>query len=80
VDAADYTVWRDSLGSTTNLVADGDGNHVVDAADYNLWKSNFGSHSGSGAGATAAVPEPTALWMLLAGILTIGCRRCAAVS
>jgi hypothetical protein len=34
VDAADYTVWRDSLGQTgTGLAADGDGNGVVDQAD-----------------------------------------------
>jgi hypothetical protein len=80
VDVADYTVWRDTLGSTTNLAADGDGNHVVDAADHNLWKSNFGNHSGSGAGANAGVPEPSMFVLLLAGIPTLCCRRRAMVS
>ena len=31
VDAADYTVWRDTLGSTTDLRADGNGNGSIDA-------------------------------------------------
>lgn len=39
VDAADYTVWRDTNGSTTDLRADANGDGVVDQADYDLWKS-----------------------------------------
>jgi hypothetical protein len=77
VDAADYTVWRDSLGQTgTGLAADGNGNGSIDSSDYGVWKANFGDHSGSGASANTAVPEPTTLSMLLAGILTISSRRC----
>ena len=77
VDAADYTVWRDTLGSTTDLRANGDNTGAstgkIDQADYIIWKSNFGSMAGSGA--AAAVPEPATLWMLLTGILTLHCRR-----
>ena len=80
VDAADYTLWRDSLGSTTNLAADGNGNGVIDSGDFDVWKANYGNHSGSGAGETAAVPEPMTLWMLLTGILAICCRRRPKVS
>ena len=74
VDAADYTVWRDSLGQAgTGLAADGNGNDQIDPGDYIVWKTNFGTVSpgigaGSGAGAVigssgaspsqAAVPEP----------------------
>ena len=67
VDAADYTVSRDALGSTTNLAADGNGNGIVDAADYDVWKTNFGAHAGSGAGAeaNAAVPEPSTMVLML---------------
>lgn len=43
VDAADYTVWRGALGSTTDPRADGDGNGVVEEADYDVWKANFGA-------------------------------------
>jgi autotransporter-associated beta strand protein len=42
VDAADYTVWRDTVGSTTMLDADGNGDHVVNDLDLNVWKSHFG--------------------------------------
>jgi T5SS/PEP-CTERM-associated repeat protein len=79
VDAADYTVWRDTLGSMSDLRANGDNTGAsagkIDQADFNVWKANFGTHAGSGSGASAAVPEPPTLWMLLAGILTICCRR-----
>ncbi|HEY4234482.1 MAG TPA: hypothetical protein VGM76_13700, partial [Lacipirellulaceae bacterium] len=43
VDAADYTVWRDSLGSTFNLAADGNGNGMIDAGDYGVWTGHFGT-------------------------------------
>jgi hypothetical protein len=57
VDAADYSVWRDTLFSTTDLRADGSSEStpgapdgVVDAFDYAWWKANFGSVYGEGAG------------------------------
>lgn len=47
VNLADYTVWRDNLGSTTNLDANGhdagDSAGVVDTADYAFWRLNFGN-------------------------------------
>ena len=62
VDAADYTVWRNQLGSNS-LAADASGNGSVDQADYNIWKANFGAVAASGGGsvgqAAAAVPEPS---------------------
>lgn len=45
VSAADYTVWRDNLGSTVNLSADGDNNGVVDINDYLIWSNNFNASS-----------------------------------
>jgi hypothetical protein len=42
VNAADYTVWRNTLGATTDLRADGNHNRIVDLADYDVWKSHFG--------------------------------------
>ena len=58
VDAADYTVWRDALGSTTDLRADGSENGTIDEADYGVWKAHFGqtlSPPGSGTLAGVAV-------------------------
>jgi hypothetical protein len=60
VDAADYTVWRDRLGSavTPFTSADGDGNGVVDAADYQVWKDHFGETvPGAGGGAEVGSGE-----------------------
>jgi hypothetical protein len=41
VDAADYTVWRDNLGSTTALPNDPNG-APVGSASYETWKAHFG--------------------------------------
>jgi hypothetical protein len=47
VDAADYTVWRDKLGSSGASLPNRDpansGNANVVQADYNSWKANFGA-------------------------------------
>jgi GH35 family endo-1,4-beta-xylanase len=74
VDGADYTVWRDSLGSSTDLRADGNGDGVIDEGDYAIWKSLFGTTYGSGAGSLAAVPEPASAALLLVGVLVLTCR------
>jgi hypothetical protein len=76
VDAADYTVWRDSVGQTgVGLAADGDGSHAIDTGDYTVWASNFGTTSpGSGAGRSDTVPEP-ASWTLFAACVVSICVR-----
>src|SRR5262249_54914134 len=53
VDAADYTVWADTKGSTTDLRADGTASGVVDQADYDFWKAHFGMTSGAAAAVEA---------------------------
>jgi hypothetical protein len=76
VDAADYTVWRDHLGQTFALQnRDSANNGPINMADYASWISNFGNHSGSGSGASAAVPEPANVLLLLSGTLVICSRR-----
>jgi len=57
VDAADYSVWRDTVGSTNDLRADGSSeltpgapDGVVDMHDYAWWKANFGNVLGQGVG------------------------------
>jgi T5SS/PEP-CTERM-associated repeat protein len=86
VDSADYTRWRDLLG-TNSLAADASGNGTVDMADYAIWKANFGAMAASGGGSLAApvsVPEPAAVWLCLAVVLIVPTafratsRNCAA--
>jgi hypothetical protein len=73
VDAADYTVWRDSLGNsvtTPGTAADGDKSGTIDNGDFTFWVSKFGnSVPGAGAGASAAgsVPEPGTVLLSIVG-------------
>ncbi len=68
VDAADYTVWRDTLTQSVTPFsdADGDGSGVIDQADYAFWVSQFGASPGPGIAGVASVPEPSGLVVLLA--------------
>ena len=68
VDAADYTTWRDTLGSTTALAADGDGNHLIDQSDFDIWKANYGKVAGTGA-TVISVPEPPSVQLLILGLV-----------
>jgi T5SS/PEP-CTERM-associated repeat protein len=75
VDAADYAVWRATLGQTgIGLAADGDGDHMITQADYNIWKTNFGNTaagSGAGGAASTAVPEPSSLSLVFTAAICI---------
>lgn len=80
VDAADYVLWRETLGlSGSGLAADGNGNQLIDAGDYDLWRASFGQAAGSGA-VGVAVPEPTTCGLLLIAIIGIGGRRRSVVA
>ena len=43
VDAADYTIWRDTLGNsvTRGSGADANGDQTITEADYNIWKQRY---------------------------------------
>jgi prepilin-type N-terminal cleavage/methylation domain-containing protein/prepilin-type processing-associated H-X9-DG protein len=76
VDAADYSVWRNTLGSATALAADGNGNHVIDQGDYAVWKSSFGMTLGAGSGGSGtAVPEPSSCCLTLAAAASLAVIR-----
>lgn len=63
VDAADYTIWRDSLG--TNVLAgtqgDADFNGAVNAADYAIWLAQFGTDPASSATVAVASAATSAV-------------------
>lgn len=68
VDAADYILWRDKLGTT------------YQQADLKIWRTNFGMTAGAGATADGleAVPEPASSALFIAACLSLGLfrRRC----
>jgi hypothetical protein len=74
VNAADYTVWRNTVHSTTNWAADGNGDRAVDRDDYIIWKNNYGS-SGAATIASPAIPEPVSLVLFVGGLAAIATRR-----
>jgi hypothetical protein len=65
VDAADYVVWRRSVGSTYM------------ASDYEVWRARFGQTAGSGSGAVvnSAVPEPTTILQIILVAAVVSARR-----
>jgi GH35 family endo-1,4-beta-xylanase len=85
VDAADYVVWRDTLGQYgSNLTADGNGNNQIDLGDYDVWRAHFGRALSAGSPASsrakASVPEPATLVQLAVGLFAMLMRRRLTVS
>jgi hypothetical protein len=74
VDATDYSIWRSTFGSMTQLDADGNANGVVDAADYVLWRRNitFKTATSSALG-PSSVPEPATIVVLAIAAFLIPC-------
>ena len=81
VNAADYTVWRNTRGQNgTGLDADGNGDTHVDNSDYAFWKSKYALSAGSGSDAnddsivnlSANVPEPSTLILLAMVVIAAG--------
>ncbi|TWT90201.1 Endo-1,4-beta-xylanase A [Pseudobythopirellula maris] len=74
VDAADFTVWRDSLGQTGLIAysgADSNGDGEVTLADYDYWVSNFGMSLST---PQTSAPEPGSV-VLFAWSLFISAPR-----
>jgi hypothetical protein len=65
VNAADYTLWRDTLGSTTDLRADATGDGNIGPADYNVWAAEFSPAPPLSMSSSATVPEPSTSYLAL---------------
>ena len=78
VDAADYTVYRDSEGMTGDgLAADANRDGIVDTLDFDAWVLNFGAQEVlSQTFVPAAVPEPATIALLAVAVCLTS--RCAA--
>jgi hypothetical protein len=63
VNAADYTVWRNGLGT------------AYTAGDYEVWKTHFGDTATSGAGGATTVPETMSLALVIGLLPSYLARR-----
>ena len=75
VNAADYSVWRDNLGSATALP--NDDTPGVGDDDYARWKANFGQVAtlGSGSASASSTPEPSTALLLAMAFSACGAIR-----
>jgi len=76
VDAADYVLWRNTLGqSGSNLAADGNQNNSIDSGDYAVWRSHFGQSAAGGSMASKRKCIPCARTRLGARATCDSCDR-----
>jgi hypothetical protein len=78
VDAADYVVWRKTLGqSGPGLAADGNGDERVTNADFGVWRAHFAEASPGVSITNAIVPEPSTAMLIIAAMAIVVGRRAA---
>jgi len=81
VDGDDLASWQSEFGfvtGATHMQGDADGDRDVDGADFLTWQRQLGG--AATVAATAAIPEPATLLLLVSGALAMFLRRRAAVS
>ena len=74
VDAADYAVWRKTLGGTASPAgsgADGDSSGTIGPGDHTFWRARFGNPAGAGTLGEVEIPEPTAATSILGGLVAL---------
>jgi autotransporter-associated beta strand protein len=81
VDSSDYVTWRRQSGAAMLLNRDPNNTGAVGQADYLSWRSHFGQTAVTGSGSEldsdsgAAVPEPSAMALLMLGAVCIRSAR-----
>jgi hypothetical protein len=68
VNAADYVVWRNNVGTDANIPNDVTP-WSVSPTDYDVWRAGFGQSRANGAAAGRPVPEPSTLAGVMVGVL-----------
>jgi hypothetical protein len=82
VDAADYVVWRHTMGQDVTEYggADGDGDGMIDDGDYAVWRTNYGATATAASAVVAStVPEPATVYFIACALgFTCSVRQRAA--
>lgn len=73
VEAADYVIWRDQLGTSAPLPNDPIGG-TIGPAQFNQWRTHFNQTAAAGVIVSSAVPEPTSALLLGAAVASLGMR------
>jgi enterochelin esterase family protein len=74
VDAADYLVWRKSLGADSLPNRDPNNTGPISRADYNAWRSHLGESLQDSHQPQLQIPEPTSHALTLAACTTATLR------
>lgn len=69
VDAADFTVWRDSLNAPPGALPNDNTGGPIGVPQYEVWRASFGTTPPPPG---SAIPEPAAVLLLLAGLISVG--------
>lgn len=80
VNGADYLEWARGFGQSSGAtITDGDanGDGIVDGNDLPIWQKHFGETTSVPAASQTAIPEPSAIALLLAGQTILCFRRTA---
>jgi hypothetical protein len=68
-------MWGKNVGQPSGTLPNDNTGVTICAAQYDLWRSKFGNTSGSGAGASVAVPELGTVVLLIFASVAANCRR-----
>jgi hypothetical protein len=74
VDAADYSTWRNNVGTTNPLANDAIGGRIG-SAHYQQWRTRLGHSDSSGAGLGSGIPTPEPAALPIVGIVLIALSR-----
>lgn len=76
VDAADYVIWRDTLGQNVAVGSGADGNRdgIIGNEDYDVWYASYGNTSAARSSGVRAIPEPSASSLAFVAIGAVAIR------
>lgn len=75
VNAADYTLWRDSVGRPAGALFNDTAGGMIGIDQYNLWRANYGGGVASVSETSIPTPEPCSLFAAALVVLAASPRH-----